>query len=311
MAVVSLLFRATGIHASPNDNSLIIYIPAWLFSFLCVVVVGMRVWLRMRTSVGLGADDYTILVSLAFAIMTDAVMLHACRHGYGKHLASLTEQQQYESWKALYVMQIMYKISMNLTKASIVLLYLRIFDGIKWFRWTCYAILAFVASFCTAVTLATIFQCRPVAAAFDPTLTSGTCIDNRVFWYTNAGVSIGTDVIILAIPLPLVFSLRISRLQKAGLTCVFAIGGFVVLTSCLRVTTLELQLTSPEPLYEVASTMWTIIEMSVAIGDSSSALPSAPEDVNYGLVIRKTLEYDIAYSGKAKESEVSGPLPMV
>ncbi|KAI0110419.1 hypothetical protein GGR51DRAFT_547669 [Nemania sp. FL0031] len=362
MAIISLLLRATETHASSYGRSLLVYIPAWLFMFLCIVIVGMRVWLRVRTRVGLGADDYTIIVSLSFAIMTDAVLLRACHYGYGKHTADLTEREQYHMWKALYLMQIMYKISMNLTKASIVLLYLRIFDGIKWFRWTCYTILAFVASFCTAVTLATIFQCHPVAAAFDQTITSSTCINNRIFWYINAAVSIATDIIILAIPLPLVFSLQISRLQKAALTCIFMVGGFVVLTSCLRVTTIERQFTSQEPLYETAATMWTIIEMSVAIvcaclphirplflrvfpalksaydksrtrikariihrspqqanegGGEWSRIeceggikltkirsqdsPSTRGDGNHGMLIRKTLEYDIECSAKANK----------
>lgn len=39
----------------------------------------------------------------------------------------------------------------------------------------------------------------------------------------------------------------------------------MVITSCLRVTTIDLQATSPDPLYDIASTMWTIIEMNVAI----------------------------------------------
>jgi hypothetical protein len=38
-----------------------------------------------------------------------------------------------------------------------------------------------------------------------------------------------------------------------------------MITSCLRATTLNSQAKSPDPLYDVASTMWTIIEMSVAI----------------------------------------------
>lgn len=39
----------------------------------------------------------------------------------------------------------------------------------------------------------------------------------------------------------------------------------VVITSCLRVTTIDIQATTPDQTYDISSTMWTIIEMNVAI----------------------------------------------
>ncbi|TGJ81300.1 hypothetical protein E0Z10_g7465 [Xylaria hypoxylon] len=239
MAVIHLI-RGAEINASAGDNGPIIYIPAWIFAFLCPIIVGTRIWSRQRSGGQLGADDYTILASLAFAIATDILTL-------------------------FYLTQITYKTSINLTKSSVLLLYLRIFSAVKWFRRTCLVVLAFIALYCIAVIIATVFQCIPVAAAFDKTITDKTCIRNGYFWFANAGVSIATDVIILGIPMPLVYSLQIPRVQKIALIFVFTLGAFVVITSCLRATTLNLQAKSRDPLYDVASTMWTTIEMSVAI----------------------------------------------
>lgn len=39
----------------------------------------------------------------------------------------------------------------------------------------------------------------------------------------------------------------------------------MVITSCLRFTTLNLQATTPDPTYDIASTMWTVIEMNVSV----------------------------------------------
>lgn len=39
----------------------------------------------------------------------------------------------------------------------------------------------------------------------------------------------------------------------------------VVITSCLRVTTIQTQATTTDKTYEVTSTMWTIVEMNMAI----------------------------------------------
>ncbi|KAK6953461.1 hypothetical protein Daesc_005765 [Daldinia eschscholtzii] len=56
---------------SPNDpgyydtNSKMIYFPVGVFLAICPIVVGTRIWSRLGNGGHLGADDWTILVSLA------------------------------------------------------------------------------------------------------------------------------------------------------------------------------------------------------------------------------------------------------
>ncbi|KAI0015026.1 hypothetical protein F4780DRAFT_784544 [Xylariomycetidae sp. FL0641] len=257
--------RATEVVASVQSNGSIISVPSWVFLFISPIVVATRIWSRKRTGGRLGPDDYTILLSLVFALASGITMLYGCHNGYGQHKADLTAHQRYEAFKAFYLVQVTYKTSINLTKASILLLYLRIFSGVAWFRRGCRFVLASVAMYCVASVLATVFQCRPVAAAFDKSLEPSDCIDNARFWLANAGFSIATDVVILLMPMPLVYALQIPRVQKVALMMVFALGVFVVITSCLRTTTLDIQAKTTDPLYDVASTMWTIIELNVAL----------------------------------------------
>lgn len=160
--------------------------------------------------------------------------------------------------------QVTYKASINLTKCCILLLYLRLFRIVRWFRWSCWAILACVASYLTASVTATIFQCQPVMRAFDKSL-EGTCIDMAKFWFANAGFSIATDIIILLLPMPLVWRLEVPTAQKVALMAVFAVGLFVVVTSCLRVTTLDIFAKSADNTYNIANVMWTIVEPNVAV----------------------------------------------
>jgi hypothetical protein len=160
--------------------------------------------------------------------------------------------------------QITYKGAINLVKCCILLLYLRLFHVVRWFRYSCWLLLAAVAMYCTASILATIFQCRPIIRALDKD-TPGTCIDTAKFWFANAGFSISTDIIILLLPMPLVWKLEVPIVQKVALMAVFAIGIFATITSCLRVTTLDIFATSPDNTYNVANVMWTIVEPNVAI----------------------------------------------
>ncbi|KAI1321110.1 hypothetical protein F5Y16DRAFT_413844 [Xylariaceae sp. FL0255] len=269
-----LLPRDAEVNASTTDNKPLILIPAYTFLVLCPIVTATRIWSRKRSGAKLGVDDYTILSSLTFASVTDIILIIGCHYGYGMHAASLTAAERYRASRStFYISQITYKTSINLTKASILLLYLRIFSSVHWMRYTCISLLVCIGAYCVAADLATIFQCEPIVAAFDKTIADGEkrCINNGIFWLANAGFSIITDVIILLIPMPLVYALQVPRMQKTALVLVFALGTFVVTTSILRTTTLEVQATSADPLYDVSSTMWTLIEMSVAI--ISACLP--------------------------------------
>jgi len=163
-----------------------------------------------------------------------------------------------------YMAQVTYKAAINIVKCCILLLYLRLFHVVRWFRLSYWALLAVVGMYCTASIAFTIVQCRPLIRAFDKE-TPGTCTDTAKFWFANAGFSIATDIVILLLPMPLVWKLEVPKAQKVALAAVFAVGIFAVITSCLRVTTLDLFARSPDNTYNIANVMWTIVEPNVAV----------------------------------------------
>ena len=88
-----------------------------------------------------------------------------------------------------YVAQIFYKLTINLTKASILLLYLRIFVQ-RWFRISSYILMTLILAYMVATTGASIWQCNPIAGAWDKSLRPK-CISLTKNWYANAGFEIG------------------------------------------------------------------------------------------------------------------------
>ena len=161
-------------------------------------------------------------------------MLASCVYGFGQHIKNLTRSNRLmtlkvpqkfalttilrvccdagcyslfgyvigrwlQPYQLFFVSQAFYKLTMNTTKMSIIMLYLRIFPQ-RWFRLTCYVLLIIITSYMVAAFFASIFQCTPVARAWDKSI-PGSCIDNTTNWYANAGFSIATDFIILALPM--------------------------------------------------------------------------------------------------------------
>ena len=130
-------------------------------------------------------------------------------------------------------MQVVYKVTINATKVSIVLLYLRIFTPGKAFRYWCKALLVFVGSYGLLSLMLTIFQCRPPGRAWDRSQ-NGNCINLTAFWYANAGFSLFSDIAILVFPIPVISTLHLPWRQKMSLILVFAVGGlWVIPCSCL------------------------------------------------------------------------------
>ncbi|KND87690.1 hypothetical protein TOPH_07636 [Tolypocladium ophioglossoides CBS 100239] len=249
---------------NPDDNNAhLVYIPAGIFAIICPVLMGLRVWARLRGG-KMGADDWTAIAALIFTLLTSGFLVASCRHGMGRHWVTIKGHDRFETLKYFFMAQVTYKVSINLSKCCILLLYLRLFHIVRWLRWSCWALLACIAIYCTASVAASIFQCHPVMRAFDKSI-PGTCIDMAKLWFANAGFSIATDVIILLLPMPLVWRLKVPVAQKVALMAVFAVGIFVVVTSCLRVTTLDVFAKSPDNTYNIANVMWTIVEPNVAV----------------------------------------------
>lgn len=69
-----------------------------------------------------------------------------------------------------------------------------------------------------------LFQCTPLEKLWNPTL-PGHCINFLGAIIGNAVPNIVTDILILALPMPLLWHLQTGYLQKIMLSGVFLLGG--------------------------------------------------------------------------------------
>ncbi|KAJ3481493.1 hypothetical protein NLG97_g7807 [Lecanicillium saksenae] len=238
-------------------------IPCIVFFAVTPVFLGIRIYNRISRRTGLGWDDFTIILSYLCTLTVMIFMMVSVDAGFGKHIKTLPKANRLKALQMFYIAQIFYKTTINLTKTSILLLYRRIFVQ-KWFRYSCNTLICIVLAYCVATTASSIWQCTPVALAWDKSL-HGTCISMIKNWYANAGFAIATDVLILSLPMQPIWASKLPVNQKRALMLVFALGGFVTVTSILRATTLNFSITSPDVTYDIASTLWTMIEINVAI----------------------------------------------
>lgn len=138
--------------------------------------------------------------------------------------------------KWLVVAEILYAFNLGWTKLSLLLMYYRIFR-FPYFKKMAWIVGSFVMAWVVCITFLFVFICVPVEKLWYPHL-PGRCINQVGTWIANAASTILTDIIILFLPLPQVWSLRLKRREKIGLTAAFSLGFLYVHVPVPNSTTL-------------------------------------------------------------------------
>ncbi|QMW36065.1 hypothetical protein G4B84_011594 [Aspergillus flavus NRRL3357] len=217
---------------------------------LSTIVVGFRIVARwMRTT--LGMDDYVICVSiiLAYSMLGEAVVW-ARDGGLGKHMDELSIQEKIIFQKAMFLRQrnLIYPphpLDQNLNPPTLP-------PDLQLVSW------------CLAVFITVLLQCRPIALNWNKTL-EGTCIDPKQFFFGNAISNLLIDVVILALPIPMVLQLQLRLSQKLTILGIFLLGGFVCVASIMRVVTLDIFETMDTSYSVMEAATWTFVEPCVGI----------------------------------------------
>ncbi|KAB8208703.1 hypothetical protein BDV34DRAFT_210747 [Aspergillus parasiticus] len=213
---------------------------------LAVVSVVLRFVARRIRKVTLGADDCLIVASLVNPLSVtlsnrNTNEVSVCRLCSSRFPALLWEvrwdpcqvsleitanESCYSLMvaKLLYVFEILYVINLLTIKLSILMMYRRIFTNIsRLFRVGAMICGAVVTLWATAFVPAAIFQCTPVARAWDIDI-PGHCINLQLGFYCVALPNIVTDIAILSLPIRSCWQLHRSVLYRLSLIGVFMLG---------------------------------------------------------------------------------------
>ncbi|PKX88685.1 uncharacterized protein P174DRAFT_455344 [Aspergillus novofumigatus IBT 16806] len=242
----------------------------WIWSVVLVIVAGFFVLGRLAIRFHnrrIGTDDWVILASLIASVLLTVTECSAVHYGYGKQLKDIAFDDRAKALKWFYGAQIVYKVVITVNKVSFLCLYLRIFIQ-PVFRRVCYGGIAFLSAWGLAYILVTIFQCTPVNAYWDKSITQKTCVNSKAQWLSYAVINIVCDVAILALPVYPVSQLHLARGKKIALAVMFGLGTFVCITSVIRTTTLAESANSKrkDPTSgPIPATIWSVIEANVGI----------------------------------------------
>ena len=138
--------------------------------------------------------------------------------------------------------QVFYSASIAFIKTSTIFLIYRIFASKSLLPWLWgVGIIVHAYSFTLAITL--MFQCQPLRAMWTPELAAtATCYSaaaTSAICIITGTLNALTDIILLGLPMPLLWNLKMDTKRKIQVTCVFACGALVFAISVARVPFLE------------------------------------------------------------------------
>ncbi|RSL86735.1 hypothetical protein CEP51_002626 [Fusarium floridanum] len=147
------------------------------------------------------------------------------RYGAGYHAWEIRKPEYYNWLKWFYASTVVYCPAAFFTKTTILLLMARVFaverrvsKGIKIFIGC--LLLGYIP-----IEFLRIFTCFPIRTYWDPSVKNAHCLNQRKIFFSSLSLSIVTDLIILIVPIPLTWKLRMPLRKKIKIVLLLGAGG--------------------------------------------------------------------------------------
>ncbi|KAI9678954.1 MAG: hypothetical protein M1829_001939 [Trizodia sp. TS-e1964] len=195
-----------------------------------VISLALRLWARKSRRVALQWDDYFMIMDMIINFAVWALIFTLVKLGLGKHIQVFDPENLPQYLKVLYALSILYLTGITLVKLSVLFLYRRIFPQPA-FQRLVWITVGLVASYGIVSVLIAANLCFP----FDHLWNQNVCFDQVKFIYGTTAFNTALDILIFALPIPLLWKLHVPRGKKAALISIFLVGLGVCFLSIARI----------------------------------------------------------------------------
>ncbi|KAI1344180.1 hypothetical protein F5Y15DRAFT_104615 [Xylariaceae sp. FL0016] len=206
------------------------------------ITYGLRLYCRLRLT-SWGAEDWCMTAAIPTFTVLSAACIACAFTGIGARNSTLAlpgnEKYQEEGLFWFFLFEVFYCINIIPVKLSITLMLVRIAQNRKVYVYIAWGTIAMFTIMNLVAGLYIIFQCNPVAAAWDTSLleTGGKCNSSYILadvYYATTAVNIFTDWVTAFMPIPLLWNVSMNRNSKISVAFVLGLGFFASLSACVR-----------------------------------------------------------------------------
>lgn len=144
--------------------------------------------------------------------------------GVGLHVRDIPLENGVPLIKAVLVVDFFYIWALVWSKLSLLLLYYRTFR-FGYIKSAGITVGALILGWAVASTVLLFLICVPLNRLWDPHVVGGHCADSTKFRLVNSVITIVTDLVIMCLPMPFIWSLHsLKRMEKVSLSAIFCLG---------------------------------------------------------------------------------------
>ncbi|KAI0903830.1 hypothetical protein F4824DRAFT_453933 [Ustulina deusta] len=229
-----------------------------LFVGLALLAVVLRLVANWKYNRKLLVDDYISISAIPFLI---AVAVLSDKAGNGFHDPN---SSPYMVAQLAVAISVCTPLALWTCKAPILFLYVRLFGIKKWLRVTSYVTLGITAAVYISGIVAIPPACTPHSTQLSDDFITGCQTRTRMFNVFLGSFSVLADIIIIVLPLPVVFALKLLVKSRVGLAFLFLSGLFAIAASVISLYFKALSLKQPTTSLAL-SILATITECCVAL----------------------------------------------
>ncbi|EME85272.1 uncharacterized protein MYCFIDRAFT_83369 [Pseudocercospora fijiensis CIRAD86] len=180
-------------------------------------------------------DDFALTLGMMFLIPLCSISVPISSPGLGRDVWTLTYHEITRTLKLLYADELLYVGSLGTVKIALLLTYLRFFS-VPRFRQLVYIMIGVNVCYMLAFMLGSAFQCKPISMTWNrwDGEHKGTCVSFNGLGWTSAICNIVIDLIVIGMPMPLLWTMKLDNKKKFMVMLMFGVGFFVTVISILR-----------------------------------------------------------------------------
>ncbi|GAM33475.1 hypothetical protein TCE0_004f00393 [Talaromyces pinophilus] len=194
-----------GVQITATNESPLILIATWLLLVLAAFAYIMRSIVKIsRQAMRFELDDYLLAGALVFCAAQSIATIPRAANGFGKPSNTLSVDKINRTMKAAMAANILYVVSLDLSKLSLLLLLARLSPN-KRHKRVMHGISIFVVLFTFISVFVASFSCS-VPKTWN--YTSGRCINRTVWWIVFDAYNVITEAALIFIPIYIIGQVR-------------------------------------------------------------------------------------------------------
>ncbi|PLB51304.1 hypothetical protein P170DRAFT_407100 [Aspergillus steynii IBT 23096] len=257
--------------SGPSLVTTSLLVVAIVFPILGSIAVALRLYSSLSKHRRLFADDYVALLAViaAWGISIDMYVAAALA---GVNTATTDPLSATVVFlRALWIEGFPLISSLVLVKTSLLMFYARIFVTPS-FRLAVWIYISILVAWGIAIFVAQLLTADPITAAWNPMAKDPLRYDYNTYSIAFAAMSMVFDIIVLCFPIPVIYKLQMSGVQKLQVLGIFWLGIFCCVSSAIRFyyiySDIRKSVANTGPDRYTASTTattWAIIEPNMSI----------------------------------------------